>query len=384
VASADTSTGGAGSWDWWGTLGGLAGNYGPKPLGRQNRATLEAAGWHKGKRHGVWIGPQGEKIVGKDAARRMARAIRRAGGPTPADRPPSYVTQTIASVALPTLVVTKLAQRKWRQAAKKKKAKLKKSPRLIAAGKIAAELAKRYPKLGAGLRFAKGNLYLAAAYVGINWGIEEAQRWYRNRDNAGLERVKVTAKRVPYPKDQLSRVVVRAKRIPVPTASPYGFPTTVSIPGRAGSAVRVLPRPAPGAVATPVLSPVVVTAKRIPMPAPAPAPSVWSRAGSILWSTVGKPYVDQKLVQFGQPKVRKQRLPAVNPFYGPAPGQAPLTAVQPFAVPSAAPEPARKKCRCPTKRKKSGPRKRRSICYKGSYTETATGLRKHKREQVPC
>lgn len=42
-----------------------------------------------------------------------------------------------------------------------------------------------------------------------------------------------------------------------------------------------------------------------------------------------------------------------------------------------------KPCKC-KKPKKRGPRKARSVCYKGSYTETATGLRKHKRTRVPC
>lgn len=42
-----------------------------------------------------------------------------------------------------------------------------------------------------------------------------------------------------------------------------------------------------------------------------------------------------------------------------------------------------KPCRC-KKPKKRGPRKARSVCYKGSYVETATGLRKRKRERIPC
>lgn len=41
-------------------------------------------------------------------------------------------------------------------------------------------------------------------------------------------------------------------------------------------------------------------------------------------------------------------------------------------------------CSCDKKRKERKPRKRRTECWKGSYTETATGLRKSRREQVPC
>lgn len=40
-------------------------------------------------------------------------------------------------------------------------------------------------------------------------------------------------------------------------------------------------------------------------------------------------------------------------------------------------------CSCDPK-KKRGKKKRRTICYKGSYVETATGLQKHKRERIQC
>jgi len=39
-------------------------------------------------------------------------------------------------------------------------------------------------------------------------------------------------------------------------------------------------------------------------------------------------------------------------------------------------------CRCP--RKRSRPRTPRNVCWKGSYIETATGLKKTRREQIPC
>jgi hypothetical protein len=41
-----------------------------------------------------------------------------------------------------------------------------------------------------------------------------------------------------------------------------------------------------------------------------------------------------------------------------------------------------KQCECDKPKRK--PRKPRSVCYKGSYTESAFGLSKRKREQVPC
>lgn len=42
-----------------------------------------------------------------------------------------------------------------------------------------------------------------------------------------------------------------------------------------------------------------------------------------------------------------------------------------------------KACSCGPK-KKRGPRKRRTVCYKGSYVERASGITKRKREEVPC
>jgi len=39
---------------------------------------------------------------------------------------------------------------------------------------------------------------------------------------------------------------------------------------------------------------------------------------------------------------------------------------------------------CSCEKKKSKPRKPRTVCYSGSYRETAKGLSKRRREQVPC
>lgn len=42
-----------------------------------------------------------------------------------------------------------------------------------------------------------------------------------------------------------------------------------------------------------------------------------------------------------------------------------------------------KECEC-EERKKPKPRQPRAECWKGSYVETAFGLRKQRRELVPC
>jgi hypothetical protein len=60
-------------------------------------------------------------------------------------------------------------------------------------------------------------------------------------------------------------------------------------------------------------------------------------------------------------------------------GMSPLTSFSGDRVGSS----DKSKCKCPAK-KKRGKRKPRTVCYKGSYTETAAGINKRKRERVPC
>jgi len=75
---------------------------------------------------------------------------------------------------------------------------------------------------------------------------------------------------------------------------------------------------------------------------------------------------------------------ATSPGTGTRPGTAPQTQPQPDPLMN---YPGRRtstdECECP-KKKKSKPRTPRSQCWKGSYIETAKGLKKTRREQVPC
>lgn len=41
-------------------------------------------------------------------------------------------------------------------------------------------------------------------------------------------------------------------------------------------------------------------------------------------------------------------------------------------------------CECQQPGKKRGKKKRRTVCYTGTFTERATGLSKRKRRKVPC
>lgn len=141
-----------------------------------------------------------------------------------------------------------------------------------------------------------------------------------------------------------------------------------------------------------------ITAKALPMPAKA-APVAWySRAygplksvglgglyplipGAVKLSPALLPLL--KSSSQGKPKKRagltESNLPSVGSILNPQNAIQPQQALQPMTA-------AAKKCKpCATKkRKKAGPRKLRTVCYKGSFTETAKGLSKRKREQVPC
>lgn len=57
-----------------------------------------------------------------------------------------------------------------------------------------------------------------------------------------------------------------------------------------------------------------------------------------------------------------------------------------LSLPSPQPinQPQLDKCKCPKKQTKKRKRKPREECWKGSYTETAKGTLKRRREKVPC
>jgi len=79
-------------------------------------------------------------------------------------------------------------------------------------------------------------------------------------------------------------------------------------------------------------------------------------------------------------------LGATSPGTGTRPGTAPQTRPQPDYMNNYPGAPGRSgDCDCGTgKKKPSKPRKPRSECWKGSYTETAKGIKKTRREQVSC
>lgn len=129
-----------------------------------------------------------------------------------------------------------------------------------------------------------------------------------------------------------------------------------------------------------VLAPVQVTSRRIPsayIPAPRPVTTRQRILGAV--AKYGPALVPLLLpakdkaprvsVGVGQPVT--QVVPQAYPF--------PLTAVGSAGVGSRTCPPG-----CRPEPKKRKPRGKRTVCYQGTYTETASGLRKTKRRKVPC
>lgn len=84
MSAADSGGGGTGSWSWWGSLGGLAGDPSGPHTSKQQRRKLAAAGFQKvpGTRgqSAVWIGPNGQVIRGQKQAIKMVRYLNKISG----------------------------------------------------------------------------------------------------------------------------------------------------------------------------------------------------------------------------------------------------------------------------------------------------------------
>lgn len=108
-------------------------------------------------------------------------------------------------------------------------------------------------------------------------------------------------------------------------------------------------------------------------------PWVRTAVGGAVLSSVVSPAVPKRFASF---------TPAVSPSLGAQPlafawpNSDPLTRFQSAAAQSPASELDRQ-CRERAKRKRK-PKKKRTVCYRGTYTENADGTTKRKKEQIPC
>jgi hypothetical protein len=127
-------------------------------------------------------------------------------------------------------------------------------------------------------------------------------------------------------------------------------------------------------------SPAVVpaaTPTATPTPAPAPAPATKKP----LWQQLLEQYGSAPFQQKGKRPIKVVNfMDSLTPSYSTGVDSAPMAfgdyaAWSPDSTGSDA-------CTCPKKKRKK--RAKRTVCYRGTYTETASGLTKRKRQKVPC
>lgn len=210
-----------------------------------------------------------------------------------------------------------------------------------------------------GKKFPKGGQLGALLYVlaesvsetAADDTISDAEYQRRFGKGPKLENIKVTASRIAYPRP-LTRIKVTAQRVPE----------------------RQLER-------------IKVTAKKIPrVPAPRSTRTpLWQRA---------LPYVIPPLLEQlrPQPKIRLTVSNAPSaPLPQPQPQPQPRPQPQPQPLPGLASYSnyggfigsSSSSCECPPKRKRK-PKSKRTICYSGTYSDKANGLRKTKKRKIPC
>jgi len=215
------------------------------------------------------------------------------------------------------------------------------------------------------------------AYVvanGFIWAIDAAGRWIRERPATAAEILSGVARNVPRlgprpgaPAAPPGSTPPRVVAPPAPRAPPAPTPPTA----------RPVARPQPPPRTTQDLEAIVITAKRLPVPAPPPAPKpLWQRLlalpglGSLLKSDKAKA---------AKIKIGKRTARALTPANVPS-----VSSVSSFSSFYQGAAPGRTaRCECPPKRKRR-PKPPRSVCYSGTYSEKATGLRKSKRRRIPC
>jgi len=207
------------------------------------------------------------------------------------------------------------------------------------------------------------------AYVvanGVVWAVDKAGRWWRDREATPEETRTGTVgggprrggpRGAPPSSEPLTPVQIFQKRIPVPR-------------------VRA---PAPKRPVSPALEPIVITAQRLPVPAPAVTSPAWLK---IIKAIPGGANPLELFKGKRASKASRQLGRALTALETQGVTSTLNQTFSSFSGGGGTPTQS-KRCQCPKKRK-SKPKKPRTICYKGSYTETATGLSKRKREKIPC
>jgi hypothetical protein len=225
----------------------------------------------------------------------------------------------------------------------------------------------------------RGNAAFIVAALAAQYGIEAVRRWWKSEKlepetDAEYKRAIEQWERAQIERRGRERQANEAAGIARVTAE--STRTREAAEARARAVLRELERDRI------LAEPIVITAKRLPVPPPPPPPpktylgvtlKQWAQFGAL-----GVPLLRKK-DEMKRPK--QTTLTTVNV---PSVGLQPQSSVSYFGGIAPPSTPTRtKKCECPPK-KKRGPKKVRDVCYAGTYTERASGLRKSKRRKVPC
>lgn len=213
-----------------------------------------------------------------------------------------------------------------------------------------------------------------------------ATTMWQNRD-AWIKLVQSDPRRFPQPKkpkkpkklkpSALDPRLMRQSVQPKPTAqlAELTVPKIFAVRMRVSS----IPRPAPRSQAVELTVP-SITAKRLPVPTPTRSSATLPAKSASLLSWLNSPALSLLSRSGYQTRAR----PVTNILSLADPLTRPQTGALTSPLGAFAGVPSTADCSCAKKPGKKGRRKRRTVCYEGSYRETATGTRKLRRQEVPC
>lgn len=250
---------------------------------------------------------------------------------------------------------------------KRRGGKVKGRVRRAAARKVLRKLAPKLLRMVPGLGLLAGVYDAASTAAEVVEAVQLAsmERALGPSTMAGYRGRQATGPRTRTSGRRSGRPAVRAQPVPLPVPAPVAHP-------------RPAPLPDAGALRVPEPSPVIELSPN-PLTQAAPGP---------------KPKPKRARATPSSPSSRtRTRTPSLQDMLdrlGLSPGS--QTGVRTDPGSRTAPKPltgaersgGNSDCRCKTEKRKRKPKKPRELCRKGSYVETAKGLIKHPREEVPC
>lgn len=224
----------------------------------------------------------------------------------------------------------------------------------------------------------KGNLYALAIIYGIDWVRQQVAGVIAH--DRELQRELAEAEK-RYARAKAATEAEKRKRAATAEAARARAEGAIS-EARAREIAREAARQA--VILSTPLEDIRVTAKRIPPPAPVPPPAKTYLGVTLKqWASLAGLAVPYLFKSKPETAKRARVLTTTNVNLAGYPGMASQPLPSYFGGGGTATPTRTKECKCPPKRKRK-PKKPRTVCYSGSYSERANGLRKTKRRKIPC